>query len=1128
MPSIAPAAANDSEYQHILSNIFTAKTSQASLEAAIALSNRLSSLPSSSLHHTLQVNILPVLVKNAQDKKSAVNRESGLIALGSLFETLPTSSAMSYLLLTPTLSQVVFDSLADTKNGPVKEAAEYAIQAIYTILVTTAASKVNPISTELGVSYLSSMILTNYLTSSKAKPQGKIGALDLLSKLADRMVSLSEDLGDDFGRELMGRQLEGLIKGVEGGLFDVKADVAKAAVNCLTKLTGLVGNEDVRPHMPMLVKTLREGSHQALAKAIHDLSQTTFVALVTSPLLSLLTPILERVLGSPQTGQEVLRQTVVVAENLTKLVHDPIEAREFLPRLLPGVERVEGFSSLPEVRHLAKGCVKVMRDAMKLNDGEEDTSKRFTKEEVRAKLEELVGANILAEEKKLWNDTVRDVISELVKDIVAVREWERVKKVLVNLLSEIIEGGYDTAAIISETVASWFEEEYIRRFGALTAPKIVHNPEEVEIVNATFSLAYGGMMLLNHTNLRLVRGHRYGLCGHNGAGKSTLMRSIAEGKLEGFPSKDELRTCFVEHKMQGEEGDTDILTFISRSLIKAGYVEVGNDLNKVREVLEHVGFDKQRFEQNVGALSGGWKMKLALAEAMLMKADVLLLDEPTNHLDVTNVKWLQNYLKSHTDITSLIVSHDSGFLDEVCTDIIHYENKKLVHYKGNLSEFVKVRPEGKAYYTLSATNVQFRFPSPGILAGVKSMTRSILKMTNVTYTYPGASKPSLVNASISVALSSRTAILGPNGAGKSTLIKLLTGELIPQLGVVEKHPQLRIGYVAQHSLKHVEMHLEKSPSQYLQWRYASGADKEVAMKESRKLTVEDLAQLDKMVDIGDGKPKRIDLLVGRQKYKKSYQYEVQWQGLLPKHNTMVSRETLLKLGFHKLVQEFDDKESAREGLGYRELTAQAIREHYEKCGVPGDIAEHNEIAGLSGGQKVKVVLAACLWTLPHILVLDEPSNYLDRDSLGALSLALSEFKGGCLIISHNSEFVSSICTEQIHVDNGRIVGRTGGLPNVGGLTVQDGTGSGNSSVRPGSSAVSSMQNSPVASAYNSGQEDNAPDGESMQFKGRKFAKKKKLTRAQLKEREVRRRLRYIEWLNSPKGTPRPPDTDDEE
>jgi len=456
MPSVA---SSDSTSLPLLSAIFSAKTSQASLDAAVTLSNHLTTLPAPTLHDVLRNSILPVLLKNAQDRKSSVNRESGLIALGSLFETLPNTSAVSYLLLTPSLSQVVFDTLAD-KNGPVREASEYAIQAIYTILISSPTSPLNSISTEIGVSYLSSDILTNYLTSPKAKPQGKIGALGLLSNLADKMVALSDEVGDDFGRELMGRQLEGLIKGVEGGLFDVKADVARAATSCLTKLTGLIMNEDVRPHMPMLVKTLREGSHQALAKAIHDLSQTTFVALVTSPLLSFLTPILERVLGSPQTSQEVLRQTVVVVENLTKLVHDPVEAREFLPRLLPGVERVEGYSSLPEVRQLAKSCLNVMRSAMKLSGGEKDMAKRITKEDVEARLEELVGGRILAEDKSSWKGIVKKVLGDTIKDIIAMREWERVNKVLTILLTEIVEGGLETAVDLAAKTASWCEEEH--------------------------------------------------------------------------------------------------------------------------------------------------------------------------------------------------------------------------------------------------------------------------------------------------------------------------------------------------------------------------------------------------------------------------------------------------------------------------------------------------------------------------------------------------------------------------------------------------------------------------------------------------------------------------------------------
>jgi elongation factor 3 len=221
------------------------------------------------------------------------------------------------------------------------------------------------------------------------------------------------------------------------------------------------------------------------------------------------------------------------------------------------------------------------------------------------------------------------------------------------------------------------------------------------------------------------------------------------------------------------------------------------------------------------------------------------------------------------------VSHDSGFLDDVCTDIYHYETKKLVCYKGNLAAFVEQKPEAKSYYTLSASNASFKFPPPGILTGVKSNTRRILQMTNCTYTYPGSSKPSLNGVSCALTLSSRVAIIGANGAGKSTLIKILTGEVMPQEGKVEKHPNLRIGYIKQHALEHVEMHMEKTPNQYLQWRYANGDDREVLMKQTRILTEEDQKQMATPIDLKDGKgPRFLEALIGRQKWKKSFQYEV--------------------------------------------------------------------------------------------------------------------------------------------------------------------------------------------------------------------------------------------------------------
>ena len=864
----------------------------------------------------------------------------------------------------------------------------------------------------------------------------------------------------------------------------------------MTSLTTLLSNDDVAPRIPLLIKTMQNPSTETLQKAIHALSQTTFVAIVTSPVLALLTPLLERSLNTPTTSQEVLRQTVVVVENLTKLVHDPIEARTFLPKLKPGVQGVKDRASLPEVREMATRALQVIRTAMKDDDGNllsGQIAPTSAEDVLRALDKEVkVHGGITGEpgDVELWTVT-KGYISEMVKEDVNLRQVSRIGSCTGPYLQQLMKTG--EADLVSQALEKHFVDEDHRKFGQ----PIKVDTGEIEIVNTDFSLAYGGMLLLSHTNITLHKGHRYGLCGRNGAGKSTLMRSIAEGKLEGFPSKDQLKTCFVEHN-QGEDADLSILEFVAKDPELAS-----SGRERISEVLSEVGFTAGpdgRQQEKVGSLSGGWKMKLALARAMLMGADVLLLDEPTNHLDVGNVKWLEEYLKSHTEITSLIVSHDSGFLDNVCTDIYHYEQKKLVCYPGNLAAFVRVKPEAKSYYTLSASQVQFKFPNPGILTGVKSSTRAIIRMQNCTYTYPGATKPSLQDVTCALTLSSRTAIIGANGAGKSTLIKLLTAETIPQTGRVEKHPNLRIGYIKQHALEHVEMHMEKTPNQYLQWRYANGDDREVLMKQTRVLTPEDKAQMEKIVSLPGLGERKVENLMGRQKYKKTFQYEVKWAGMLPKHNTQVSRETLIELGYSKLIQEFDDHEASREGLGFRQLEPKVISKHFEDIGLDPEIANHNEISGLSGGQKVKVVLAGAMWNNPHLLVLDEPTNYLDRDSLGGLAVAIREYKGGVVMISHNEEFVGALCPEQWHVADGRVTHK--GHLAVSMDRFEDS--------RPGSSAASSNVSSATASAVNT---DAEGDGD-MKFKVKK--KTKKLTRAQLKERETRRRLRHIEWLNSPK------------
>ncbi|KAF4984216.1 hypothetical protein FZEAL_556 [Fusarium zealandicum] len=1095
----APPPPSQETISDLINTIFTAKTSSASIDACYGLCEIL--LSSVGVVGLTQYGILTEVKKAAADKKSGLRRESSQNLLGAIFERfLPRQPVSEIVLLLQENGMVAcaLDALAD-KGAVVRDAAQYGLDSIFVNL-----------SPEALIAGLLPT-LCGYLAKRTGKWQGTVGAYKLLQKMADKALltmggTKEEAIDKDVLREAMGARLAGLIPVVESGMHDLKSEVEKQAVLTMNSLTTLLSNDDVAPRIPLLVETMQHPSTQTLQKAIHALSQTTFVAIVTSPVLALLTPFLERSLNNPNTAQEVLRQTVVIVENLTKLVHDPIEARTFLPKLIPGVKGVCDRASLPEVREIAERALATMEKAM---GNDQDIVARTSGDDVAKILDEQIKINGgLAGQLDLYKQA-RPYICDQVAIDVNYRFVNRIAARILPYLKGLMQDSEAHQKVADDIQQHYVDEDH-RRYGVPEK----EDDGEVEIVNADFSLAYGGMLLLSHTNLRLLKGHRYGLCGRNGAGKSTLMRSIANGKLEGFPSQDVLRTCYVEHN-QGEDADISILEFVAKD------PEIASQgRERISEVLAEFGFTagpEGRQSEKVGSLSGGWKMKLALARAMLQRADVLLLDEPTNHLDVVNIAWLENYLKGHPDITSLIVSHDSGFLDNVTTDIYHYEpNKKLACYKGNLAAFVEIRPEAKSYYTLSASTVQFKFPPPGILTGVKSMTRAIIRMTNASYTYPKAPKPSLSDVSCQLTLSSRVAIIGPNGAGKSTLVKMLTGETIPTTGRVEKHPNLRIGYIKQHALEHVEMHLEKTPNQYLQWRYQHGDDREVHMKQTRAVSDADREQMDKFIDLKDGNPARqIETLVGRQKYKKTFQYEVKWRGLLPKFNSQISRETLIQFGFDKLVQEFDDHEASREGLGYRELQPKIISKHFDDLGLDPDIANHNEIGSLSGGQKVKVVIAGAMWNNPHLLVLDEPTNFLDRDSLGGLAVAIRDFKGGVILISHNEEFVGALCSEQWHVADGRVAQRGNAAISLD--RFEDS--------RPGSgvtsTAASSAVASAVSSAYNSGMEDNSD----MKFKAKK---KKKITKKELKEREVRRRLRHIDWLNSPKGTPHPPDTDDEE
>ncbi|KAM9918431.1 hypothetical protein OXX80_012966, partial [Metschnikowia pulcherrima] len=223
-------------------------------------------------------------------------------------------------------------------------------------------------------------------------------------------------------------------------------------------------------------------------------------------------------------------------------------------------------------------------------------------------------------------------------------------------------------------------------------------------------------------------------------------------------------------------------------------------------------------------------------------------------------------------ITSIIVSHDSGFLDKVTEYIIHYEGFKLRKYKGNLSEFVKKCPSAQSYYELGASEAEFKFPEPGFLEGVKTKQKAIVKVSNMSFQYPGTSKPQVTGINFQCSLSSRIAVIGPNGAGKSTLINVLTGELLPTTGEVYVHENCRIAYIKQHAFAHIDSHLDKTPSDYIQWRFQTGEDRETMDRANRVINEDDENAMNKIFKI-EGTPRRIAGIHSRRKFKNSYEYE---------------------------------------------------------------------------------------------------------------------------------------------------------------------------------------------------------------------------------------------------------------
>ena len=497
------------------------------------------------------------------------------------------------------------------------------------------------------------------------------------------------------------------------------------------------------------------------------------------------------------------------------------------------------------------------------------------------------------------------------------------------------------------------------------------------------SLRRGGRLLFSEASLLVHPGQRLGVTGANGSGKSTLFALILdeiqpdEGR---FSRPGDWVVAHVAQETPSDaraaieyvlDGDSE-LRAIQGALAEAEQRDDGPGLADLHLRLEHVGgysararaarlldglgFQPGEEERAVDSFSGGWRMRLNLAQALMCRSDLLLLDEPTNHLDLDAVIWLEGWLKSYPG-TLLLISHDRDFLDSVTSHIAHIEQERVTLYPGNYSAFERIRAERlagqQAMYERQQREIahmhQFveRFRAKATKARqaqsrLKALERMELiapahidtpfrfeflqpeKAPNPLLRLETASagygdRTVLQGVDLTLGPGDRIGLLGRNGAGKSTLIKVLAGEVSVQSGERVTAQDLKVGYFAQHQLD--QLHPEHSPLEHL---------------------------------------KQID----------------------------------------------------------PESSEQSLRNYVGGFGFSGERADM-PVAPFSGGEKSRLVLALLIRRRPNLLLLDEPTNHLDLEMRQALTEALQEYAGAMVIVSHDRHLLRTSVDQLLLVDGGR-------------------------------------------------------------------------------------------------------------
>jgi elongation factor 3 len=821
---------------------------------------------------------------------------------------------------------------------------------------------------------------------------------------------------------------------------DIKKEVKDKAKAAMTAVTSCSGNQDLQKFSETIVRAQEAAKN--VPDCVEELAGCIFVQNVEAPALAVITPVLVR--GLNERSEQVKRRCCVIIDNMCKLIDDPREGSPLMAEVRALTLKAADAISDPDCREMAEKAVHSIGKLVESGPYKELDFKASAAAEG-------LSVDGLSEEAIAF---CSKAAFQLLKAKKAAKAGEAFGVF-----------GLDSAKAVTMV------EKMCDAGKSAEVEFIDDDAASPDLYKGSFSLAYGTITLLRETKLHLKKNKFYGLLGPTNCGKTTLMRAISQEKVEGFPKRDELVTIFVEHDIHeaeieppSKEWPTGKLNIDLKGWEFVVYIcnvfykkEPAITDEVVLKTLGEIGFKNKERGVNLTAAadmnnpittySGGWKVKMQLACAQLINADILMIDDPTGHLDVNNIKWVKNWLGNFPG-SIFATSANTTFLDEMCTHIVDFHDRKLRQFKAAkgevLSKYVEAFPEKASYFELSDKNEKWIFPMPGNLEGVKSRGRTILKMENVFFRYPSHEKNTVENITLTVCMASRVAVVGANGAGKSTAIKLLIGELKPEQGKITRHQNMRLAYVAQHAFHHLEKHVDKTPTDYILWRFA-GADDRESLENQNKEELDDDVKLRetpwfvcpktlevKKCDTSDtpeGKKERAmkvipEAILNRQKHTKTkkYIYEVKWMHKAVESNTWVERDTVLAMGYSKMVHKKDEQEAAAAGLLSKPLTQPGVEKALKDFGVDSEAASHSPLGSLSHGQRVKVVICASCWQNPHIIILDEPTNYLDRDGLGALVRGLGEFQGGVVIISHNTEFTDSVCTQKWIMEKSDVTG----------------------------------------------------------------------------------------------------------